>query len=264
MHLILSCFAHIRLRKLCAWGWRIGLLHLWQAAIMTCLLETVQLLKPFISCFVAHSIFSCSQRGFFAVYRFYVKAVNPNITFGARDFYVLSVLLDSICFCLFVLGFSSFGVSVCTYVHTYFCVHLSVSLTVFVRVCVRVCVSPPNDTSPLPTLLSSILPSLSPHPWPHPMTPPPLSSLLPPSFPPCPPVFLHAAGTRRGAASGHLHPAEHCSPALPHSPAPPVPVHASGPGHLPPQISPDEAHLQHLAHHCVACLSLLHFTCLYC
>ena len=169
---------------------------------MTCLLATVQLLKPFISCFVAHSIFSCSQRGFFGVYRFYVKAVNPNITFGARDFYVLSVLLDSICFCLFVLGFSSFGVSVCTYVHTYFCVHLSVSLSVFVCVCVLrmcvcvccvcacvrartcVCVSPPNDTSPLPTLLSSILPSLSPHPWPHPMTPPPLSSLLPPSSPP--------------------------------------------------------------------------------
>ena len=94
-------------------------------------------------------LYGCSQRGLYGVYRFYVKAVNPNITFGARDFYVLSVLLDSICFCLFVLGFSSFGVRAYTYILYMLlcafvpaCVSLCICtcVCVFVCVCVRVCV----------------------------------------------------------------------------------------------------------------------------
>lgn len=103
---------------------------------MKCLLATVQFFRGLYSVNVAaHSIYSHSQQGLFGVYRFYVKAVNPNITFGARDFYVLSVLLDSICFCIFVLGFSSFGVRVYT---CFVCIYAY--MRAHVRVCGFVCV----------------------------------------------------------------------------------------------------------------------------
>lgn len=132
---------------------------------MKCLLATVQFFRGLYSVNVAaHSIYSHSQQGLFGVYRFYVKAVNPNITFGARDFYVLSVLLDSICFCIFVLGFSSFGVRVYTCM---LCVHLCVHARS--RACVWFCVCSvfchPAITTPFASLLPHpCCPSLHPTP----------------------------------------------------------------------------------------------------
>lgn len=140
-------------------------------------------------------LYGCSQRGLHGVYRFYVKAVNPDITFGARDFYVLSVLLDSICFCLFVLGFSSFGVRASDTYYTCFCVHLClcVSLSVYVHlyvhtyVCTYVCVCPqPLAVSALPPIMSAILPSL-PVIHSQPYSAPSIASPLPlPLFSTCP------------------------------------------------------------------------------
>lgn len=39
------------------------------------------------------------------------RLLNPEITLGNKDFYVIMVVFDALCFVTIVLGFASFGVS---------------------------------------------------------------------------------------------------------------------------------------------------------
>ena len=53
------------------------------------------------------------------VKRFFSRLLNPDITLGARDYYVPMLFFDILCFLTIVFGVASFGVS-----YTYLCAWL--------------------------------------------------------------------------------------------------------------------------------------------
>ena len=54
---------------------------------------------------------TCSKQIWYDVKRFVSRLVNPEITLGAADYYVLMLLFDTLCLLTIIFGFSSFGVS---------------------------------------------------------------------------------------------------------------------------------------------------------
>ena len=64
---------------------------------------------------------------------FYRQIINQDISLGTHDYYTISFLMDVVAFIIIVVGFSSFGVSLCV------CVCMCVWVK-FNRVCVSLCV----------------------------------------------------------------------------------------------------------------------------
>ena len=60
--------------------------------------------------------FTCRKKIWYNVKRFFSRLLNPDISLGARDYYVPMLFFDILCFLTIVFGVASFGVSY-TYVH---------------------------------------------------------------------------------------------------------------------------------------------------
>ena len=62
--------------------------------------------------------FTCRKKIWYNVKRFFSRLLNPDISLGARDYYVPMLFFDILCFLTIIFGVASFGVSY-TYVRTW-------------------------------------------------------------------------------------------------------------------------------------------------